>query len=991
MPDASSSHAEQPAPNLTRLPFVGRDAELDALGDALDQALAGMGQIVLLVGDPGIGKTRTAEQLADLARRRSALVLWGSCHEWEGAPAYWPWTHVLRDWLREVDDGPLRTAAGPNAAFVAQIIPELLERLPDLPDPPVMEPDARHFQLLAATGALLRAAANRQPLTIVLEDIHWADMSSLRLLRFLAQEIRSARVLLVATYRDFELDREHPATPIVADIAREPNCRRITLRGLPKPQVARFVALVSGQAQSPALVDAVYAETEGNPFFVTEVVRLLAEEQQLDHGGATGFRRSSVPESVREAVRRRLDRLSQACNRALSVAAVIGRTFDVQVIEQATGVPAVDLLDALDEALRARLLSAGEIPGSYHFSHALVQETLYLETPAAERARLHLAVGRALEQLTAAEPPWAELARHFYLAGPLSDPERVFMSSTRAGDAATAQFAWDGAITHYQHALAALGQMTAADARERTTLLLALGEAQNRSGAGAGDAPAARASFLQAFELAREQGVAEDMARAAIGYAGFNFVAAFGGPRQLELLEAALAALDPTDSPLRVRVLARLSNDLWNRSPDNLKRSRALAEQAVSAAQRLGDPTLVAYALWARHSSGYRPGNLSERLVDTAQLDILAEQTGDPIAAALGHFLHIFDYLEAGELVEVEQALRRLQHFDERAHIPYLTLRVVAYSAMLELATGNYAAASPQVERARVLWQSSAPRQHAGQAFLLWRDLGRLDELPEEIRLPDSLHPWRRVAQAHRMALALERGRLTAARHDYAALVADDLSTIPLNQHWYGTVAMLAEAAVAFDDAHCGTRLVAMLEPYAERLVYDGSLAVCHGPVALYVGRLAGMLGRWEEAGQRLAQALAICEGLGLRPYVARTLLAQAELLARRDGPGDHATARDTVQRAVEVAETIGMLGLLPQATSLRDSLLASSPARFGLTPRELDVLRLVAQGLTDAEVAERLFLSPRTVGSHLTSIYGKLDVSSRSAATRIAVEHGLS
>jgi DNA-binding CsgD family transcriptional regulator len=991
MHDAPTSYADQPPVNLARLPFVGRDAELHMLGDALDQALAGMGRIVLLVGDPGIGKTRTAEQLADLARRRGALILWGSCHEWEGAPAYWPWTHVLRDWLREVDDDTLRAVAGPNAAFVAQIIPELRERLPDLSTPPAMEPEARHFQLLAATSALLRAAAAWQPLIIVLDDIHWADTSSLRLLRFLAQEIRSAGILLIATYRDLELDRAHPATPIVADIAREPNCRRITLRGLPKPQVARFVALVSGKAQSPALVDAVYVETEGNPFFVTEVVRLLAEERQLDDGAATGFHRSRVPESVREAVRRRLDRLSDACNRALSVAAVIGRTFDVQVLEQATGVPAVDLLDALDEALRARLLSAGEIPGSYHFSHALVQETLYQETPTSERAWLHLAVGQALEQLTADEPPWAELARHFYLAGPHCDPERTFITSTRAGDAATEQFAWEAAITHYQHALAALGQMTAADARRRSSLLLGLGEAQLRAGAGAGDSPAARASFLQAFELARELGAAEDMARAAIGYAGFNFVAVFGGSRQLELLEAGLASLDPADSPLRVRVLARLANDLWNRSPDNLKRSRALAEQAVSAAQRLGDPTLVAYALWARHSCGYRPSNLSERLVDAAQLVAMAEQTGDPIAAALGHILHIFDYLEAGDLVEVEQALRRLQHFDERAHIPYLTQRVAAFSAMLELVTGNYATASLQVERARVLWQSSAPRQHAGQAFLLWRDLGRLDEISEEIRLPDNLHSWRQVAQAHRMALALERGHLTAARHDYAALIVDELSSIPLNQHWYGTVAMLAEAAVAFDDAQNSARLFAMLEPYAARLVYDGSLAVCHGPIALYLGRLAGMLGRWEEAEQRFAQALATCEGLGLRPYVARTLMAQAEMLARRDGPGDRATARDRAQRAVEVAEAIGMLGLLPQATSLRDRLLSLSMPRFGLTPRELDVLRLIAQGLTDAEVAERLFLSPRTVGSHLTSIYGKLDVSSRSAATRIAVERGLS
>jgi DNA-binding CsgD family transcriptional regulator len=303
---------------------------------------------------------------------------------------------------------------------------------------------------------------------------------------------------------------------------------------------------------------------------------------------------------------------------------------------------------------------------------------------------------------------------------------------------------------------------------------------------------------------------------------------------------------------------------------------------------------------------------------------------------------------------------------------------------------GDYAAAAAQIEQARMLWQSDAARQHACQSLLLLRDLGQLEDLTDELRLPDHLYPWRQAAQAHRLLLALARGQQTAAQADYEALVAHDFSRVRVDHHWLATLAPLAEAAVIFSDAPRAARLRAWLAPYAERLMVDGSLVVCHGPVALYLGQLAGVLGRWDEAIQRLDQARLICERLGLQPFLARTLLAHAEVLTRRDGPGDRAAARDLSQRAMNVASAIGMLGLIPHTTALRETLSDPAGAAFGLTPRELDVLRLMARGLTDAEVAEQLFLSPRTVGTHLTSIYGKLGVSSRTAAARIAIERGL-
>jgi DNA-binding CsgD family transcriptional regulator len=480
------------------------------------------------------------------------------------------------------------------------------------------------------------------------------------------------------------------------------------------------------------------------------------------------------------------------------------------------------------------------------------------------------------------------------------------------------------------------------------------------------------------------------MARAAVGYAGINLVAVFGGTRQLEMLEEAHAALDPADSRLRTRLMARLAMDLWNRSTANDVRSRALAESAVAAAERLADPTILAYALNALHYSGHRPDNLPARKTVAARLVVAAEQTGDPIAAAWGYLLKMNDDLEAGEVFEAEQAMAWLRAFDERVHIPYIAQRVAAYRVLLALQAGRYPEAAEQVERARSLWQSTTPFQHACQSFVLMRDLGRLGELKEDVEIPDGLHPWRAAAQAHRMALALERGEMTAARADYDALVADDFARVAFNQHWYSTLAMLADAAVAFEDRPRAARMYQLLEPYSGRQVFDGSLVICHGPVALYLGRLAGALDHWEEALRQFDHALALCERLGLRPYTARTLLATAEVLVCRDAHGDRAAARELAQRSIAAAESIGMLGLIPRATAVRDALLPSPLFGLGLTPREMDVLRLIAQGLTDAEVAERLSLSPRTIGSHLTSIYSKLHVQSRTAAARIALEHGL-
>ncbi|HVX31420.1 MAG TPA: AAA family ATPase, partial [Nitrolancea sp.] len=336
----------------SHLPFVGREAILLATEDAFRQATEGVGQIVLLSGEPGIGKTRMAEQVSAIARARGALVTWGSCHEWEGAPAYWPWTQVLRTGLQSRGPDGLSQLSPLQRALLGQIMPELLDQgLGSDPPPPIpQEPEARLYQLLVATSALVRATVIQQPLVIVLDDIHWADIPSLQLLRFLAIDTRNLPVLIIATYRDAEIGPLHPAAAIITDLSREPHCIRLSLHGLTKQQVARFMEIIAGTRQPASLVDVIFEETGGNPFFVTEVVRLLAEEHSLG-SSAAGVSRLQVPEGVRGAIRRRVDRLSSACQRVLTVASVAGRDLDVRVLAQVTGMSALELLDVLDDAV----------------------------------------------------------------------------------------------------------------------------------------------------------------------------------------------------------------------------------------------------------------------------------------------------------------------------------------------------------------------------------------------------------------------------------------------------------------------------------------------------------------------------------------------------------------------------------------------------------------------------------------------------------------
>jgi DNA-binding CsgD family transcriptional regulator/tetratricopeptide (TPR) repeat protein len=976
-------------------PLVGREQELGELIAGLERAIGGRGQVLLLVGEPGIGKTRTAEELAAVARGRGALVLWGRCFEWEGSPAYWPWIQLMRGYLHDCDPQALRVHLGAGAADIAQIVPEIREHYPDLPDVPPLEPEQARFRLFDAITTSFKRASEARPLVLILDDLHWADTPSLLLVRFLASALQSAPILLAGTYRNVEVGRHHPLADTLAELARDARSTRVPLRRLAKDEVAQLITHAAGRAPSAELLDAVYRETEGNPFFVIEVVRLLAAEGRFAASDSAPTWRTRVPESVREVIGRRLNRLSEACNRALIAASVIGRDFSVSVLEQVCEVPLDALLDLLDEAVGARLAEEGSAPGRYRFSHALIRETLYDELSTARRLRLHRRVGEVLESLYAADlaPHYDELAHHFVEAAAAGGVEKALTYAVKAGDQALAQLGYEASVGHYQRALQLFDLADTPDELQRYEVLLSLGDAQTR----AASTELATATYQQAARLARRLGQGDLFARATLASDDASLDRSQLDASWTELLEAALAELSPVDSALRAKVMARLALALFN-DPACRDRGVILSGEAVAMARRLGDPAALAYALLARVFVCWTPATLDERLVDVAEVVGLTYAIEDWQLALYAHHWQLANLLERGDVQAVDAELAAFARLAQALRQPRDLSLVFAFRAMRAGMVGRLDEAEDLARQAL----ATSPESHhifTDQLLYLRREQGRLAEVEAavaEVAARSPLLGW----TAALARLYAELGRLAEAQTLLDRLAVDEFASVEREGFtWLASAVSLAETSIVLGATQHAETLYRLLLPYAERYVNAGG-GWFHGAVAYELGRLATMLARWEEAATHFTAALEMHERVAARSFVAHTQYSWAEMLVRRGEPGDREQALELVEHARVTAEELGMIRLTEQATALQSTLAPATPAVssapatreqvHNLTPRELEVLRLLVDGRSDREIAEALYISPRTVMTHVMNILNKLGVNSRTAAASHAIRHGI-
>jgi DNA-binding SARP family transcriptional activator len=906
--------ADEPvAPELavetSRGAFVGRERELAALVAGLDHAFAGRGRLFLVSGEPGIGKSRLAEELSAHTRARGARVLVGRCWEAGGAPAFWPWVQALRAHVRESDSSALRSQLEAGAAELAQIIPELARRFPDLPEPPSLEPEAARFRLFDATAAFLRNASEDCPILLVLDDLHAADAPSLLLLQFLARELGSTRVLLLAVYRDVDPVPGQPLTEMLAAVIREPVTGRLALTGLSEREVGEYVQATASQIGSAELAAALHAETDGNPFFVGEIIRLLRVEGVPT--GATDEVRLAIPQNVRDAISRRLGHLSAECNRLLVCAAVLGREFALGVLAHLGAVSEEELLDTLDEAMTAGVVSSvpGET-GELRFTHVLIRDALYEGLTAARRVRLHRQAVETLEALHRGQlaPRLDELAYHSIAA---RDFGKALTYARQAGDRALTLLAYEEAARLYETALETL-DLGAPDERTRCELLLSLGEAEAR----AGNTPRAQKSFLTAAAIARRLDLSRELARAAAGYGGRIVWARAGDDTRLvPLVEEGLAALGDEDVELRARLLARLAGALRD-EPAGDRRDR-LSCEAVDLARRAGDPAALAYALDGRAAAIISPDTIAERLAIAGELLGVAERIRDPERIVQAHFHRIMAQLQLGEVGRAEVDLGAASRIAHELKMPAQLWQVCGVRAMLVLAAGRLADADELVTQALALGEGAQPTAaipvHAVQRFTLCDFRGDLEQVEPAIRDLVAQYPARRVFSCVLAYLHARLGRLPEAKQALEELASNDFSALPFDQEWLYGMSLLAETAVLLGHTDSVPVVYRLLAPWATLNAVDQAEGI-RGSVARYLGLLATTTERWREAELHLEDALAMNASMGARPWLAHTQSDYARMLRARDGPGDRDRAQALLDTARKTYLELGMDGFAARA-----------------------------------------------------------------------------
>ncbi len=820
---------------------------------------------------------------------------------------------ALREGLDTSAPGPaLEPAFARAAPYLAALLPDFGDRFPDHPAP-AMPHDSEHarFYFFDAVTRLLRTMAAEQALLLVFDDLQWADAPSLLLLQFVARQLRTARLMVVGTYRETDVHRAPAVAAALGTLVREGH--HLPLRGLSEVEVARFLEDATGDVASDELVGLVHRQTDGNPFFLDEIARLIA-------AGALGEPRKlasgvlPVPQGVREAIHRRLSPLSDRCLRLLRMGSVVGHRFELASLAAAAEATPESLLADLSEAIAGGIVAADGGSGRYRFSHALVRETVYEELDARSRALWHARIGIGLERLYAgsSESHLAELAHHFLAAASPDDVRKGVAFAIRAGRHATATFAYEEAVALYHRVLEVQSPLNAAEDREHCDLLIALGEAEWR----VTGAAAARGAFLEAAEIARRLGDAARLGRCALGFAGegsqiFWVESGVVDPVIVGLLEEALAAIGDRDPSLRSQLLARLAMDLYFSS--SRERCDALSAEAVALARREAKPRVLVAALRARCVALWRPEHAEERFAVASEIVEVARGIGDLERALAGHKFRIVGFLERGDVDGVDRELDQWACIAAELRQPQILAELAMRRAMRLTLEGRFAAAESEALRALKLGQRarepSAHQRHVAQIGVLRVLQGRCEELLQDALAFIDRYPAVPAGRSWLAFLHARIGRHEEARCDLDRLAPSDFAALPRDANWLLAMSHLATVASTLGDTARAERLYQQLLPYSDRVNVVGG-TTCWGSVSQFLGELAATLERRDQAVQHFEVALEAHRRMGARALAAESEAALAGALRRRGGAGDVSRADDLTRSAAGTARSLGMAGL---------------------------------------------------------------------------------
>jgi DNA-binding CsgD family transcriptional regulator/tetratricopeptide (TPR) repeat protein len=969
-------------------PFVGRSAELETLRTLIPKAEGEGRRVVLLGGEPGAGKSRLVREFAGEVARDGALVLYGACDAVVRTP-YGPFAQAL-EWLaRALDAAELRATVGPGGGELTRLLPGLPAKIGELPPPVKADPDTERHRLHTAVTDLLDGVSRRRPVMLVIEDGHWADAPTLLMLRHLARSGWSGRVLLFATFRDTDADVPEGLAQTLADLRRSDDVVRLRLGALSDAEVSEFVQRAAEGRLGPEGPDVARAITEltgGNAFLVCELWRELLETSVIEVVDgimrlADSLAALGTPESVREVVSERLSRLAPATTELLELAATVGAEFELEIVRRGSRLGEPEFVAALDEAIRGGIVE--ELPGRrlvFRFNHELVRRAVSDRLTSVRRAELHLRVGEAREAAEDRSPrAMADLAYHFAAATPLGDAARAIEYSLGAARAAADALAFDEAAELLGTAL----ELGIDGATQRAEVLLELGNAKHR----AGKALEALDAFRSGAEIARDLGDAELLARAAIGYEDASWRPGINAGA-LSLLDEATTGLGDQQSALRVRLLSALARALDMQGYQ--ERGAIVRMNAIALARQMEDDASLGNVLvrsyWSRGTSP-----LEEILGMLTEAKALGEALGDAELQAEAMAWRVPTFVAIADIESARSEISALREMAEVTRQPFNLHVADHYGAAIALADGRLAAAEEMARRSeeagRLLTGRDASGTHGIQMFSLRREQGRLAELAPVIRIlaggARDGGPWRPGL----VSLLVELGMEAEARRELAHVQSEGLE--PLRESlWLASLTYITDACAALRDEGTATLVYPELAPLAGTNIMIGHLVSCYGSADRYLGMLATTLGEWELAEGHFERALAMNRQMDAVTWLAHTKYEYARLILAR-GPGHRDRAAALLAEADDLAIRIGMTALRNRIKALG---VAPAPARLpdGLSAREGQILRLVAEGLSNREIGATLFISEHTAANHIRSILRKTGCANRTEAASYAHRHSL-
>lgn len=893
--------------------FVGRDGVMTRLEADLSSALSGRGRCVVIGGEAGIGKTRTAEEFARRARSLGAEVLWGSCHEGQATPPYWPWVQVLRAHCQRMGVARIRSQFGADAAELATLLPEL--RVGSGGGSPPLAPEQGRFQLFASIGAVLKGEATQRALVVILDDIHWADPSSLRVLEFVAREIRQHAVLFVVTYRDTGLEETHPLRHTLAALARYGVTSRITLHGLTREEVGQLIQSVAGIEPAASVVEALCDQTAGNPFFVHEVALALAADGRLEEAASNLDGEIAVPPGVRDVIGQRLQALSSACQEILKISAVIGPEFELRVLLRITPAGEEATISLLDEATRFRLLEEDlRRRGRYRFCHGLVQEALYDDQSIARRTLLHRRIGEALIETygTNSDTHVAALSHHFCRGAQPGATDRAIAFATEAGRRAMRVLAYEEAVRHYESAIETIELNDSPDSSARAQLLIELSRALSRAGYNG----RAEAVAGEAASIARAIRAPEMLAQAALALAGDAPTVVGHSRLATDLLWEALRTLDSESAPVRVKVLCRLCAQLG--ASGLVEQAATIGDRAVRMATQIEDPALLVLALNGRaavYVEAETPSDRSRRAEEAircataASLAEPARESHLHLAAAL---------LEAGDLPSFDRAIQAYAGGSETGLPALPRWYSMVANAMRLVLIGKFdeaeARSAAAFELGRRLRHPDAPLYFGIQVAEIRYLQGRLHEMQGSAAKLAADNPGVPGLRAVAALIAAQSGDVKAARHELARFSHRDFEEMPRDAGRLSNLSLLALVSIGLEDVAASQKLYALLEPFRGRNVC-AFVVVSNGALDYYLGALALVAGRTNDAMRHLETALELNQKMNALPWLAHTQLALARAVTAAAAPS--ARAKELATEALEGGQKLGMQHLIHDAAQV--------------------------------------------------------------------------